>query len=136
MEKQKPVAAEEAMSAGAPASEEQPVQTARRGDPCCMVLFGASGDLTKRKLIPSLYNLAKDHLLSPEFALIGYARAGLTPEAFRARLREEISQFAASRVDPKVWDWRESRIYYVSGGFADPAGFQKLKTTLEKVDKD
>src|SRR5271169_2816453 len=57
--------------------------THRVADPCVMVIFGASGDLTKRKLIPALYNLAKDNLLSRQFAIIGFARPGMSHEQFR-----------------------------------------------------
>ena len=59
---------------------DEPVGTS--GDPCVMVIFGASGDLTKRKLIPALYNLAKDDLLSRQFAVVGSARRPMTNEAF------------------------------------------------------
>lgn len=135
MEKKMPVATEEPPASAAPVNAPSAAPpAARRGDPCCMVIFGASGDLTKRKLIPSLYNLAKDNLLSPDFALIGFARRGLTTEAFRAELRAEIPEFTTSKLDPKLWEWLEQRIYYVSGGFGDPAAFQKLKTTLAQVD--
>ena len=137
MDKKKPAeGAPTGASAPTSGTNDQPAFSARRGDPCCIVIFGASGDLTKRKLIPSLYNLAKDHLLSPDFALIGYARASLTTEDFRAQLRKEIPDFATSKVDPAIWEWLEQRIYYVSGGFTDPAGFQRLKETLAEVDKN
>ena len=62
-----------------------------------MVIFGASGDLTKRKLIPALYNLAKDRLLSQEFALIGFAKNAFTTDEFRDKISEEIKQFAEHR---------------------------------------
>jgi glucose-6-phosphate 1-dehydrogenase len=101
-----------------------------------MVIFGASGDLTKRKLIPSLYNLAKDGLLAREFALVGYSRAGMTSEDFRARIKSEFHEFATTTVDPNLWEWLERRIYYVSGGFDDQDGYQRLKTTLEEVDRN
>jgi len=109
---------------------------ARPGDPCVMVIFGASGDLTKRKLIPSLYNLAKDGLLAREFALIGYARGAMTSEDFRARIKGEFHEFATTTVDPNLWEWLERRIYYVSGGFDDPDGYQRLKATLEEVNQN
>jgi glucose-6-phosphate 1-dehydrogenase len=100
-----------------------------------MVIFGASGDLTKRKLIPALYNLAKDHLLAQEFALIGYARAGMTTDEFRAKIRDEIQKFATTKVDPDLWHWFERRIYYVSGAFDDPKGYEDLKAALVDVDQ-
>jgi glucose-6-phosphate 1-dehydrogenase len=118
------------------ASAEKSPVSARPGDPCVMVIFGASGDLTKRKLIPALYNLAKDHLLAQEFALIGYARAGITTDEFRAKIRDEIQQFATTKVDPDLWHWLERHIYYVSGGFDDPQAYQNLKATLAEVDKN
>src|SRR6266852_3440391 len=92
----------------------QPHETAaRRGDPCAMVIFGASGDLTKRKLIPALYNLAQDHLLAEEFALIGCARSQMSSEQFRNQLNHEIAQFATTDVEPDLWHWFSERIYYV-----------------------
>src|SRR5215813_2980096 len=105
-------------------------------DPCVMVIFGASGDLTKRKLIPALYNLAKDNLLSREFALIGFARPEMTTEEFRNKCSDEIHKFATGQVDPDVWHWFARRLYYVSGDFGDPAAFQKLKEVLATADKE
>ncbi len=101
-----------------------------------MVIFGASGDLTKRKLIPALYNLAKDNVLSKEFALIGFARNEMTSEEFRAKLTSEINEFATSKVDPELWNWFTERIYYVSGEFGDPAAYKKLAEQLEQVKKN
>jgi len=64
-----------------------------------MVIFGAAGDLTKRKLIPALYNLKKGDLLSDNFAVIGVARAELNDEEFRHRLRDDMKEFATDQVD-------------------------------------
>ena len=108
----------------------------RPGDPCVMVIFGASGDLTKRKLIPALYNLAKDDLLSREFALIGFARAEMTNEQFRDNISKEIGSFATSPIDPDLWQWFARRIYYVSGTFDDTAAYEKLKDQLAACDRD
>src|SRR5919198_1512165 len=77
----------------------------RPSDPCIMVIFGASGDLTKRKLIPALYNLAKDNLLSRNFAVVGIARRPMTNESFREKLTEEMKEFATGPVDPDLWEW-------------------------------
>src|ERR1700683_661267 len=108
----------------------------RPGDPCVMVIFGASGDLTKRKLIPALYNLAKDNVLSKEFAIIGFARHESTTEELRAKLTAEMNEFATSKVDPELWNWFVERIYYVSGEFGDAAAYQKLAEQLEQVKKN
>jgi glucose-6-phosphate 1-dehydrogenase len=106
------------------------------GDPCAMVIFGASGDLTKRKLIPALYNLAKENLLSREFALIGFARPEMSHEQFRDKCGEDLQQFATCQIDPDLWHWFARRLYYVSGDFGDPAAFQRLKAVLEEADKE
>jgi glucose-6-phosphate 1-dehydrogenase len=101
-----------------------------------MVIFGASGDLTKRKLIPALYNLAKDNLLSKEFALVGFARHPMTSEQFRDEIGKEIVEFATTTVDPDLWHWFSRRIYYHSGDFSNPDAYQGLVQLLQQIDKD
>ncbi len=108
----------------------------RPGDPCVMVIFGASGDLTKRKLIPALYKLAKDNLLSKEFALVGFARNELNSEQFRDMISKEIGDFATTKVDPDLWHWFARRIYYIPGDFDDPAAYNTLRDLLVKIDKE
>ncbi len=105
---------------------------ARASDPCVMVIFGASGDLTKRMLIPSLYNLAVDTLLAPKFAVIGVATADLNDASFREQFRKDLPDGA---LDEKVVAWFEERVYFVRGNFEDPALFQNLAKTIEKVAK-
>jgi glucose-6-phosphate 1-dehydrogenase len=106
------------------------------GDPCVMVIFGASGDLTKRKLIPALYNLARENLLSREFALIGFARTAMSHEQFRDKCTSEMNEFATERIDPDVWHWLVRRMYYVPGDVGEPAAFQALETVLLEVDRE
>ena len=101
-----------------------------------MVIFGASGDLTRRKLIPALYNLAKNELLSREFAVIGVARAPMSTEDFRKKVSEDIKQFATGKVDPDIWEWFVRRMYYLSGDMGDKNLYPQLKDLLDKVDKD
>ena len=103
---------------------------------CAMVIFGASGDLTKRKLVPALYNLARDGLLSRQFAIIGVASGEHTTESFRAQLAAEIHAYATGDVSPEVWEWLLRRIYYVSGPFEDPATYRELAATLSAVGKE
>jgi glucose-6-phosphate 1-dehydrogenase len=111
-------------------------RTGRSADPCVMVIFGAAGDLTRRKLIPALYNLAKLQLLSREFAVVGVARAQMSTDDFRKKASEDIKQFASEPVDPDLWEWFVRRLYYVAGAFDDKAVYPQLKETLQKVDKD
>lgn len=108
----------------------------RPGDPCVMVIFGASGDLTKRKLIPALYNLAKDNLLSRQFAVIGSARRPMTHEDFRDKLTQDMREFATGPVDPDLWEWLARRLYYLPGDGQDPNTARQLKELLSKVDKE
>jgi len=123
-----------------PTAEEAAAQVApvmgRPGDPCIMVICGASGDLTKRKLIPALYNLAAENLLSKSFALVGFARNQMTSEEFRNKISEEISQFATGAVDQDLWHWFARRIHYVSGDFDDPKAYAGLKELLGKLDTE
>jgi len=106
------------------------------GDPCIMVIFGAAGDLTRRKLLPALYNLARAQLLSREFAIVGVAHSGMSTEDFRKKLSDDIGHYAGSDVDSDIWEWFERRIYYLTAEFDDKDLYPRLKTTLEKVDKD
>jgi glucose-6-phosphate 1-dehydrogenase len=110
--------------------------TGRPADPCIMVIFGAAGDLTQRKLIPALYNLAKADLLSREFAIVGVAHNAMSTDDFRKKLAENIRQYAGAEVDPDIWEWFNRRIYYVTAEFNDKNVYPQLKTTLEKLDQD
>jgi glucose-6-phosphate 1-dehydrogenase len=105
------------------------------GAPCVMVIFGASGDLTKRKLIPALCNLASDGLLSKQFAIVGFAANDYTTETFRKMLTDEIPKYSSSPIDQKLWNWFTERIYYVKGDFNDPHAYQLLKEQIEEADK-
>src|ERR1700721_1931914 len=102
------------------------------GSPCGMVMFGASGDLTKRKLIPALINLKQEGLLSEQFAIVGFAFDQMNTDSFRALLDEEINKFEDHPVDPKLWQWFLDRIYYVKGDFKDPAETKCLQDQLRE----
>ena len=101
-----------------------------------MVIFGAAGDLTKRKLIPALYNLKKSNLLPDDFAVIGIARAVMDDQEFRQRLTDEMRDFATDDIDLELWRWVEERLYYLSGDFNDDQIFVQLKELLSKVDAE
>jgi glucose-6-phosphate 1-dehydrogenase len=111
-------------------------QLGRPADPCVMVIFGASGDLTKRKLFPALYNLAAANLLPKEFAIVGYAYANGTDDSFRTQLTQDMKELATNPIDQHVWAWFLERIHYVQGDFQDPEGFQRLSAKLTEVEKD
>ena len=115
--------------------EEAEQPEVRQTGPCVMVIFGATGDLTARKLIPALYNLAKANLLSREFAIVGVAREQLTSEQFRAQISDKIEKFIGEKVDRSLWEWLTRRLYYVSGNFNDPTTYTRLVDALAEVDK-
>src|SRR5437762_10910766 len=75
----------------------------KAADPCVMVVFGGTGDLNKRKLIPALYNLATSNLLAPEFAVIGIGRTVMSTEEFRRKIDQDMRQFATDTVEPARW---------------------------------
>lgn len=104
-------------------------------DACVMVVFGASGDLTKRKLIPALCHLAAQGYLSKEFAVVGVDLVGLSTEDFRRELGDELHRFVAEPVDPGLWYELAQRIYYVQGDFVDPRTYERLHDQLAQVDK-
>ena len=105
------------------------------GEPCILVIFGASGDLTKRLLTPALYNLECDGLLSPNFAIVGIAKDELTTESFREHLSTAIRSFNTRKdFDAAGWDRLCSRLYYTPGSFDDAAAFVKLKELLSQLD--
>ena len=108
----------------------------RKADPCVMVIFGASGDLTKRKLIPALCNLVAAKLVPDQFAVIGVANNDFTTDSFRQQLSQEIKQYASCPITTELWDWFVKRIYYVRGEFQDPKAFELLKDEIAKVEKD
>lgn len=106
-------------------------------EPCAMVILGATGDLAHRKLMPSLYNLAVDHLLPPGFAMIGFARQDKPHEDFREDMRQSVNKFSRyAPVAPQVWDSFAQGIFFQQADFADPQCYTCLRDVLEQVDKE
>src|SRR5260370_28602710 len=101
----------------------------RVADPCVVVIFGALGDLTKRKLLPSLCNLSNYGTLPKEFAIVGVARRELSEAQFREQIRKESEQFG-SLIDRKAWSQLEARLYHFRGELQSAESFQKLKPTV------
>lgn len=111
-------------------------EESRPGDPCAIVIFGAGGDLTKRKLIPALYNLANSKLLSQNFAIVGFARGDSDSESFRQKMSQEIHKFATGPVEPEIWNWFARRLYFIPGDFQDASAYKRLQTQLGQVDQE
>ena len=103
-------------------------------DPCVMVIFGATGDLTKRKLFPALYNLAKEKFLPDNFAIVGVGRQELEAEHFRSAIADHLREFVSNGVDENLINWFCERTYYTGGDFDDDKKlFGDLKSLLEEV---
>src|SRR5687767_1262449 len=106
----------------------------RTAEPCVMVIFGATGDLTKRKLFPALYNLAKEDFLPHKFAIVGVGRQELSSEDFRTQMLGHLREFIPNGPDEKLLKWFEERIYYTGGDFDDDKKlFSDLKEMVGKV---
>lgn len=106
-------------------------------DPCVMVIFGASGDLTKRLLMPALYNLFCDGLLPAQFAVVGMAMDELTTDAFRERMTRDVQAFnTRTAFDPVAWNLLCSRLYYIPGKFDDAAAFSRLYDLVVRLDDE
>jgi glucose-6-phosphate 1-dehydrogenase len=102
--------------------------------PCVLIIFGAAGDLTRRKLIPALYNLAESGLLPDEFAVVGFARR-MGDEAYLARMRDEAKAHLTAEFRQEIWDWLAERMHRVDGGFDDPEAYQRLQKKLVEIDE-
>ena len=113
-------------------TEQQP---ARPADPCIMVIFGASGDLTGRKLIPAIYNLAHAGLMPKQFGIVGVAIDQISEDDFRKRARADMQEQAKAPVECSLCDSLVERMSYISGDFKDPNLYQKLAAKLAELDK-
>ncbi len=107
----------------------------RGAPPTAVVIFGASGDLTARKLIPAVYNLAADNLLPPDFHFIGYGRKEMTDDAFRDLATEAIKEFSRRELSSDVWGRVAARTSYVAGGYDDPEAFDRLAQHLDEIEQ-
>ena len=107
---------------------------ARPVGPAAIVIFGAAGDLTKRKLIPSLCNLLSDNLLSPDFAILGIGRTPLDTAAFREQVAEDIRKYATHQIEPDVAKTLVEKVHYLSGDFKDPKTYERIKAQLADFD--
>ena len=111
----------------------EPVEAVGRPDPLVLVIFGATGDLARRKLMPALWRLWCDGLLPARFAVMGFAREAMSDADFRARMRDAVAEFDAAP-DAARWAEFEAGLFYEGSVFDDPAGFLRLHARLEEID--
>jgi glucose-6-phosphate 1-dehydrogenase len=112
------------------------LQLRRKPDPCILVIFGASGDLTKRKLFPALYSLALRRLLPENFAIVGTSRSEETDDAFKERMKEAVQEYGRDEFREDVWEFLADGMRYVAMDFADEDGEDRLAETLNELDKE
>ena len=104
--------------------------------PCAVVIFGASGDLAKRKLIPAVYEMARDKLLNDSTYVVGYSRSPMTDEQYRKVARDAVQQYARSKpIDEAVWKKIEPRIYYTQADYGSAEDQARVGATLGRLDK-
>src|SRR6267143_1731562 len=104
-------------------------------EPCTVVLFGASGDLAKRKVIPAMYDLAIHNGLGPRYAIVGFARTPMSEDAFRTTLGDAAKNISeVEPIDPKQWDEFASNLYYTSGDYGNPEAYTQLAKRLTEVE--
>ncbi len=108
----------------------------RTPEPCTIVIFGASGDLTKRKLVPSLYSLTQQSLLAGGFSIVGAARTPMSSEDFRARMKEAVHEFLGEgQVDGSVWEQCAAGMFYTPTDVEDEESFKRLSELLSQMDQ-
>jgi glucose-6-phosphate 1-dehydrogenase len=107
----------------------------RRPESCILTIFGASGDLTQRKLMPALYALAVRRLLPEPFAVVGAARSEVSDDDFRERMKEAVQKYGRDEFDQEVWDELAARMFYATLDFSDEAGEDALEARLTEIDR-
>ena len=122
-----------------PAARENPLLEGlglrRTPDPCAIVIFGASGDLTRRKLFPALYSLALRGLLPKQFGVVGVARSEESDDEFRERMKHAVQEFGRDKFHAETWNWLAGGMRYISADFADDAGQDRVVEALNELDE-
>lgn len=112
-----------------------PCRAKKNIEPCVLVIFGATGDLTGRKLVPALYNLAREGQLPSHFACVGFARRDKTDTVMREEMLEAVNKFSRVRpVNPEIWESFSDQIFYHKSEFHEDQGYENLRLLLERLD--
>ena len=102
-------------------------------EPCSLIIFGGSGDLTRRKLLPAVYNLVIDGLLPEKYSVVGIGRKPWSDDEFRQVARDGIEKFSRQSLQQDKWEAFAQRLHYVSGAIDDPNMYQSLRTRMEET---
>jgi glucose-6-phosphate 1-dehydrogenase len=126
---------------GAAAVVENPLRVGMRleraAEPCAVVIFGASGDLARRKLIPALYRLVQERVLPAEFAIVGLGRTAMTDDEFREKMKAAVVEFSESKsVDEEVWRSFAAGLRYLPSNIGRPESYAELAARLEEIDRE
>jgi glucose-6-phosphate 1-dehydrogenase len=124
--------------AGEAAAGRNPLRTGTRlervPDPCLVVIFGATGDLAHRKILPAFYNLRRAGLLPLETSIVGYARRPYTDESYVNEMHEAVRTHSHNPVEKALWDDFAQMIHYQQGDFGDAASYERLAERLDQID--
>src|SRR5271154_3121418 len=119
------------------AAQNQPSGYGNVVEPCTVVLFGASGDLAKRKVIPAMFDLAIHKALGARYGIIGFSRTAMTDESFRAAIGEAAKTISeVGPIDPDKWSAFAANLHYVAGEYGDATGYQALEKKMKELDSD
>lgn len=114
---------------------EEAGRSSRNIDPCILVIFGATGDLTGRKLAPALYNLGKEGMLPPNFACVGFARREKTHEQFREELKQDVATYSRTKpLEESFWNRFQEQFFYHQSDFDQDEGYKRLALFLNQLD--
>ena len=118
--------------------EENPLRAGLRlervPDPCTIVVFGATGDLTHRKILPALYNLRRAGLLPPESTILAFARRPYGDDQFRTEMKDAVGRFSRVPLETAIWDDFADGIHYLQGDFGNVASYRALEERLQSID--
>src|SRR5581483_4837162 len=112
------------------------MRVARAPEPASIVIFGATGDLARRKLVPALYNLACDNYMPPVFNIIGFARRPRTDAEIREEYQKAVTEFSRQKIQNELWNSFSQNIFYVQSNLDDLTGYKHLKDELDRFDKE
>ena len=124
------------MSAVPATALQEGLRLRRLPEPCAVVIFGATGDLARRKLVPSLFRLVRLGMIRPAFSIVGVARRPQTDEAFRTDMAAQALGPSPAQADKALWDTFAQSLFYVQGEFHDAQGYTRLRDTLERLDRE
>src|SRR5215813_12994640 len=115
---------------------QDPLRFERRVPECTVVIFGANGDLTKRKLLPALYRLMYERRLAPGFAVVGVSRTTMSDDQFREKMRESVKKFLEdSPFDEDVWSGFSQGLFYMAGDVHEVDAYKRLATRLSEIEQ-